>query len=65
MNSILTYFESMTVNQLANIIEVRRMKMRKIQQSKIYHKYWNDDEKIKDKKDLDRLDEFIEIKEEK
>ena len=65
MNSILTYFESMTVNQLANIIEVRRMKMRKIQQSKIYHKYWNDDEKIKDKKDLDRLDEFIEIKAEK
>ena len=54
----------MTVNQLANIVEVRRIKMRKIQQSKIYHKYWND-EKIKDKKDLDRLDEFIEIKAEK
>ena len=61
MNSIINYFETMTVNQLANIIEVRRMKMRKIQQSKIYHKYWND-EKIKDsKEDLDRLDEFIEI----
>ena len=65
MNSIINYFESMTVNQLANIIEVRRIKMRKIQQSKIYHKYWNEDEKINNKKDLDRLDEFIEIKAEK
>ena len=76
MNSIINYFESMTVNQLANIVEARRMKMRKIQQSKIYHRYWNDGspelssnkvaaEKIKVKKDLDKLDEFIEIKTEK
>ena len=65
MNSIVNYFESITVNQLANIIEGRRIKMRKIQQSKMYHRYWNDDEQILkyEKKDLDKLNEFIEISE--
>ena len=62
MHSIINYFESMTINQLTNIIEVRRIKMRKVQQSKIYHRYWNDNEKqVKHQKDLDRLDDFIEI----
>lgn len=58
---MISIIETITINQLTNLVVDRRLQMRKIQQGKIYHRYWNDNEYRK--KDLDILDDmFVEQK---